>query len=294
MSSRIKKAIYRNGEIAKVFDLEEMNEELYEKISKHLYCPNPNCNARIQYVSGAKISPYYRTWKATIVDGDIKSQHIKDCQYSVEYEMAQKELQKKNSVKLALIDDNHIKRVLQRTYENTVTSSNSNRKNKYKGNEKRKSSTRKSKIGKKTIMSQAGLMSDGAKKTKRQPNIYKAHIDDLESSSYDTIKCVFGNVKNIIVDTKYPQIEFITKNNKNARILINEAFKVNYSAIYDNINVFKWYFEKQKNENLDVFCTCVGKITKDDYEISIIWENANGLRFDNKSYYEIVNEMHNL
>ena len=94
------------------------------------------------------------------------------------------------------------------------------------------------------------------------------------------------------IDGEYPYINFVTNDGRKARILFSEAFSVNSPAVYQNIRVYKSYIDLRNQEGNSPFVACIGKITKDNFEISIVLESSETINIDKKNFYKILREIY--
>lgn len=291
MALRILSAIYRNGSTEEEITISEMTKEKYEKIYKgYLFCPTEGCNAKIIYASGEKVTPYFKTSKAKQVDNKIINEHDENCIHYVEYDLQGRVIRRNNPELYYALSATHIKKVLKNTYDRQFNPDKFKKKGVNTTPKKKSPSNR----GKNSIIKskgQAGLSAtDGAIKSKgREPNIYRKSIEEVSINDYDSVQCIYGFIEDMILDNDYPYIIFKTNDNKKARILFSEAFAVNYPTQYDNVHVYKNYIDSQPKEN-PAFCSCVGKVLKDDFEYTILLEDYFALEINNKNYYQIIND----
>ena len=292
MRLRIFKAVFKGNDVKKVVGLSDITNSNYENIyNGHLFCPNPECNARIIFVSGNKRT-YFRTWRAKVIKGEIVNEHIEDCPYYVEHELEERAIRRTDPNLYYRLSADHIRRVLRNAYDRQLNPDKFKKKvEPLEGTTKRASS--KSRIDNSLQpRGRAGLGVDGAlDEAEKEPSIFRKSIDDVSEIDYSNIQCIYGSVEDIILDGQYPYITFLTKNNKNARVLFSEAFAVNNPAVFTNIKIYKQYIDFIKHGGGNPFICCIGKIIKDDYEVSIVIEDYRALDIDRKGYYEIVNQM---
>lgn len=295
MALRILSAIYRKNGIEKIITLSEITKEKYEKEYKgYLYCPNPDCTARIIFASGDKRT-YFRTWRIKLIDkNEIVDQHIPGCQYYVERELEERVIARNDPNLYYKLSSNHKRNVLRRAYDYEFNAEKF-KKTKNDDEKSHKRASSKSRIDR-TIQARgrAGLGSDGAVEgAEREPPVYRKQIDDISDADSDSVHCVTGYVNDLVYDNYY-YFTFVTRDGRNARILISEAFAVNNPTQYDNIGIYKKYIDFRKKNGIKPFVCCIGKITKDEYGISIIPEEYVDIELDRKGYYGILNEINNL
>lgn len=278
--------IRKDGKIEDI-ELSEMTDDLYKEVYGYLFCPNDKCSAKIIYASGKK-RIYFKTWTPKHINGVVQDQHIQDCPYFVDREKDEKLIRGTDPNNIYAISDRHIQNALHYTYDRQYNP---------KKFEKKINSNAESKTGKsiKTKIDPAlqkkgkpGLSSDGAnEEAEREPNIYRRSVDEIVLMDYNSVQCVHGFVEDMVLNDKYPYIKLNTKDGRTARILFSEAFRVNNEVQYNNAGLYKWYIDTLKSEGKEVFCCCVGKITKDDFEISIVIDKYVALNINDIGYYGI-------
>lgn len=294
MSSRIIEAVFRKDGAEKKVGLSDMKDGNYRNIyNGYLFCPEPNCNAQLRFVSGDKRT-YFRTKRVKIVGGKIIDEHIEDCPHSVKHEAKVRATRRRDSKLIVGLTAEHIKRVLHNVYNKQVEPERIKKKIKAQGETvKPKKPIPESRIDDSlSPLGKIGTHVDTSfERGKKQPPIYSKSINDISERDYLDVQCVYGLVKDMILDGPYPYIILQTKDNKKARIKFSEAFGVNNQAILENIIIYKEYIDLIKHDGLNPFVCCIGEITKDDYGISVVFEDHRALQINKKGYYDIVRLM---
>jgi hypothetical protein len=258
-----------------------------------LFCPNRECNARIVYASGEELK-YFRTWpwRAKGVNGEVVNEHIDGCPYIVEHELGEKQSRRTDPNALYQLSLEHVKRVLNNAYDAYKHPEKRNKPNSAEDAKKRPSTKSKVDSGLEP-RGQAGLVIDGAsEKAEKEPSVFRKNIDDISETDYGNMPCVVGPVAEMVIEGDHPYITFLTKDHRKARILFSEAFAVNSPEVFRNIGVYKNYIDSAINEGVTPTVCCIGKIVRDDYEVSVVFEDYHCLQIENKGYYQIVNEIH--
>lgn len=288
MALRILSAWFRKNGIEKKIDLSELTDEEYEKkYVGHLFCPNRNCNARIIFASGNQLK-YFRTHPARIDDGMVVNEHIDDCPYFVEHEIEERARRRKDPNILYSISQEHMRRVLKKAYERQVNPE------KFKkdpqppdGVKKRASSATRTDLSLQPA-GRAGLGIDGAVAgSEKEPSIYQKFIDDISDKDYLETQCIVGEVKDMVTGNDYTYINLNTKNNRKARILFSEAAAVNSPGM--KIGTFKDYIDFCNIEGQTPIICSIGRITKDEYEISVVIEDYHAILINGMGYYGLLN-----
>lgn len=282
--------------VTKRIRLEQMTKKQYEEEYRgYLFCPNPKCDAKVVYASGDIYPPYFKTSPASVKDGEIYNEHIDGCYYSVEHEIEEKERLRKDPSFLISLSPDHIGHILNDAFNKQFKKDGDGEEKKAGTDEKRKTpSSFTDKNSKTKTAGVAGLATDGAKEpTEREPNVYKRDIDSINERDYDTVLCVTGFAEEMNFTPKFGYINLRSKG-KRARIFFNEAFTVNNEAQYPSFGIFKRYFEQLRAKDEEVFCCCVGKITRDEYEVSVTPDYFNSFRMNNRNYYSLIRMFHDL
>jgi hypothetical protein len=281
----------RNG-VEKKVKLSDVTERDYqEKYRGHLFCPNSNCGAKIIFASGAFLK-YFRTFPVKTEEGKIISQHVADCDYSVEHEMEERVRRRRDPELRIAISSEHILRTLKRAHEKLVNPQKTEKgKDKEVSGTKQKRPSEKSKVSSDLPASGVpGTISNGASElTGREPSIYHRSVNDLSEHDYYYMRAVDGYIQDMILGDEYTYINLRRNDNKKARVLFSEAFAVNSPGI--NNTIYKKYIDLCKEQG-EVPLVCIGDITRDDYEISIVIDSFEALMINGKRYYGIVNELH--
>lgn len=294
MSTRILKVIVRKDGIEKEVRLSEITSELYEKEYKgNLFCPNPVCAARIEYVSGNVRTPYFRTKKSKIIDGAVFDEHIKDCPYYVEHESEERRRSRNDPSVYYRLSPEHKRSVLRNAYDREFRPEKFNRKTGNEDGASKKRASFRSKIDNSSLArGRAGLGIDGANEGEgREPSVFSKKIDEISDFDINNVHCVTGYVEDMQFDGPFPFFVLLRKDGQRARILFSEAFAVNNPVQYENLRIYKTYIDQYKNIGSKTFVCCIGKIIKDDFGISLIPEEYQDIDFDRKGYYQILREV---
>ncbi len=253
MSLSIRQATIRKADPIEIIALENMTKELYHVIQNYLYCPNLQCNARIEYASGDKRT-FFRT-KRSIVNGEnIIEQHITDCPYSVEHEDELTRRKKYDPSIYVGISDKHIDDALSRAYKKHIDPNYGKKKN--IGDNTTKSRSRQSKQDDSSgIRGKASLtvaIEDNEKKPK-EPSIFHRNINDINEKDYGTVRTVSGEMIDFIITDKYKYITVKMDDGRSGRMYFGELFQVNNEVQYRQIDAYKSYLDKQKQGGKNVF-----------------------------------------
>ncbi|MDO0823318.1 hypothetical protein [Desulfosporosinus nitroreducens] len=294
MPRRIINAIYREGETEEIVLLSQMNESVYQnKYKGFLFCPNKECKARIVFATGEKRT-YFRTWKSKVVNEEIMDEHIEDCPYFVEHNLVDKPLRRRDESLLYKLSSDHINRVLKKSFDRQFNPSKLQNRGKSKDGEKGASSRVRSER-RQVPQGSAGLGSDGAlDKAEREPSVFTKSVDDIIEADYGTVQCVDGFADKLIFGNDYPYILLTTKNDKKARIVFTEAFAANNDAQYKNLVVYEKYIDYLSENEPKPFCSCIGKVTKDNFGVTVNIEDYIALRINNKNYYQIIRDINKI
>lgn len=278
-------ATIRHGEKIEHIDLEHMTKDLFYKVQDNLYCPNPECNARIEYASGPKRT-FFRT-KRSIVNGEeIQDQHISSCPYFVEHDKNLRNRAKYAPDLYSSISEKHMKQSLVRAHKKYVDPEYGK-----KGeisNAKRKSKSTQSKQDKNLLRGKATLVvtANEVDKKEREASIFKRDINDITEIDYGQARIVIGEFEEFVIKDDYKYIKLKLKDNRKGRIYFGERFRVENRTQYEQIDNYKLYFEWKKGKTIII--SCFGEITKDDFDISVVMNSYKGILIDLKSHYEML------
>lgn len=288
MSLSIKQASVRKDGHIQMIELSAMTDAIYQEVEEHLYCPNLECNARIEFASGKKLT-YFRTKRSVVMNEEIIEQHIENCPYFVEHD---KELAKRKKYDPNLyvgISDKHLNDALSRAYKKHVDPDYGKKTNIGGNNTKSKSHQSKDDDGA-TIRGKASLLVpvDENQENKKEPALFQKNINEITDVDYNTVKTVSGEMLDFVIKDNYKYITLKMVNGKKGRIFFGEYFKEHNDVQYEQIDNYKKYIDYQKKIGKDVFVACVGEIIKDDFDISVVMNKYKGIQIDNKKHYQIL------
>lgn len=289
--------IRENGKIIDTIHITQMTKDKFAQIGEKLYCPNPNCNARIEFASGDKLT-YFRTKRINHTVDNKDEQHIKGCPYGVEYDKNGKRKVKSSEELLVNITKKHMADCLELAFKRHIDP-DYGKKNHYKiknGNSE-KSKSHKTDDSKEPIKSGKPSISNGVfitdEEKVRQPPIYQRTFDNLEQKDIDKIFAVNGIIDSIECENKYILIRCKTSDNKRAGIYIGEYFKANNEAQYEQIPNYVRYLEKQRLKGKEVFVACLGDVRNDSelFDIYVVIHGYEYIRLDNLGHFDILRNL---
>lgn len=290
MSLSILSATIRNNGTIELINLQDMTKELFRKYREVLYCPNRDCNARIEFASGPKRT-YFRT-KRSIVDGtEIIEQHNPDCIYAVEHDNQLGTRGRYDPSILVSISEKHMNDVLKRAYRKyrNRDKDEDDQGNVSKGHTKSKSTQSKKDDnvitrGRPTF----SILGEDEANPNKQPPLFQRNINEITERDYGQIRTVNGIMEDFVVESNYKYITLKTADGRKGRVLFGEIFNRENNAQYTQIDVYKNYFIEQSKKGNEVFVVCLGEVTRDDYDVSVVMYNYRGINIDGKSHYEIL------
>ena len=278
----------KNG-VENSINLSSLTEEEYqEKYRGYLFCPNPNCTARVIFAYSDLVKKHFRTYPVRSKEKTIISQHIPGCEYSVEHELKEQERRRRDPKYKIAISSNHMRDKLKRVHDDLVNLSKAKRgKEKLVKSPKRPSS--KSKVSSGRPAGVAGITSNGAiEGNDREPSVYHRSVNVLDDRDYFYTRAVDGYVDTMVLGEDYTYINLRRNDTKKARVLFSEAFKVNSPGV--DVSLYKNYIDICRKRG-NALLVCIGDVRKDDYEISIVIDSWEALMINGKRYYEMVNEL---
>lgn len=285
--------IRKNGEIREI-TIDEINKEYYNDNSEFLFCANRNCNAKIGYSEGPE-RRFFHTMPPHKNGNEITEQHITNCPYEifrkksnssgvggdgttpVGITLEQRARALETGYRKALDPEYGKKKNSSKSKKNVVTKKDPDDKDEVKG----KPTTRIVKTD------------DEGKKT-RAKSLFQRDINEVGDSDYNQIRTVHGIMSSYAIGDNFKSITFYTHKGIKARVFFGEFFKVNYESQYNQIDYYFEYFDRAKAKGEDVIVVCIGDITKDDYDISIVVSDYHDISLNHKKHYEIFNIINGL
>ncbi len=276
----------KNDEIREI-PLDEMTKEFFAENHEHIFCPNPECDANIEYCSGDKLT-FYRS-KRSIVNGvEIIDQHIEGCRYGIDHDgVFEPRAQYDASIQVGL-SEKHLKNSLMRAFKKH----NDPEFGKPKNRPKSKSKTRTS-IGLdngETIVKgkiNVGII-DNDETSKREPTLFQRNINDIGPRDYGEVRTVFGKILSMNKANGYFAIELDMEQGRKGRVYFGEQFRVLNEVQYSQLDAYKTYFEMKDNKVHEMYGSFVGEIVKDEYDVSVYVSQHLGVCIDEKYHYDIL------
>lgn len=280
----------KNG-VEKRINLSDLTETEYqEKYRGYLFCPNPNCNAKVIFAYSELVKKHFRTHRPVrSQEGTIISQHIPDCEYSVEHELAEQERRRRDPNYKIAISSKHLRDKLKSVHNDLVNPKRSKKEKETLGTSPKRPSSKSKVNSERPATGVAGITSNGAVEgTGREPSVYHRSVNALNDRDYFYTRAVDGYINDMVFGADYAYINLRRNDYKKARVLFSEAFRVNSPGV-DTL-LYKNYIDINKKKG-NILLVCIGDVRKDDYEISIVIDSWEALMIDGRRYYEMVNEM---
>lgn len=289
MFSRMMSARFIKDGVEKKINLSDLTETEYqEKYRGYLFCPNPNCNARVIFVYSDLVKKHFKTYPVRSKEEAIISQHITGCEYSVEHELAEQERRRRDPNYKIAISSKHMRDKLKSVHDDLVNPRKSKKEKETLGTSPKRPSS-KSKVTSERPSGVAGITSNGAVEgTGREPSVYHRSVNALGDRDYFYTRAVDGHIDAMVFGEDYTYINLRRNDNKKARVLFSEAFKVNSPGV--DVSLYKNYIDICQKKS-SALLVCIGDVRKDDYEISIVIDSWEALMIDGKRYYEMANEL---
>jgi hypothetical protein len=280
----------KNG-VEKRIDLSDLTETEYqEKYRGYLFCPNSNCNAKVIFAYSELVKKHFRTNRSVrSQEGMIISQHIPDCEYSVEHVLAEQERRKRDPNLKIAISSKHMRDKLKSVHNDLVNPQKTKKEKETLGKSPKRPSSKSKVNSERPATGVAGIMSNGAVEgSGREPSVYHRSVNALNDRDYFYTRAVDGYINDMVFGADYAYINLGRNDHKKARVLFSEAFRVNSPGV-DTL-LYKNYIDINKKKG-NVLLVCIGDVRKDDYEISIVIDSWAALMIDGRRYYEMVNEL---
>ena len=283
----------KDGSKARQIALEEMTKVFFKANKELLYCPNPLCNAKIEYCEGPD-RVFFRTKRSKINGEEIIEQHIDDCPFGIEH-------QSDNGPKVIydpnigfLISDSHVLESMKRAYNQYVNSAGE-KGDKEKGakgkGKKRNNEVTINTKSEDVVVKGKGVLGkqDNAEKAPREPNLYQRFIDEISKKDFDNPRLVKGVVCEINYETNSITITLNTADGRTARMHFSEDFKVNNESQFIQMSAYKRYFDFKKSNKQETFIICAGDVKNDSYDVSVQVRSYKHIFIDGMTHYELIN-----
>lgn len=268
--------------------LDQMTKKFYAENQEFIFCPNPSCEANIEYCSG-KERTFYRS-KRSIVEGvEIIDQHIEGCRYGIDHEgVFAPRPQYDPSIQVGL-SEKHLKDSLMRAFKKHKDPEFGKPKNSSKGGRKSRSNIGLNN-GETVIKGKINLSSinDNDETVKREPSLFQRNINDIGPRDFGEVRTVFGKIQNMEREEGYFTIKLEMDNGKSGRVFFGEQFRVLNAVQFPQLDAYKTYFELLKRKNDEIYGSFVGEIVKDDYDVSVYVSQHLGVCIDEKYHYDIL------
>lgn len=276
----------KNG--VRIISLEEMTKDFYLEHQQDIYCPNPECDANIEYCSGKRLT-YFRS-KKSIVDGEqVIEQHIEGCEYGIEHDSSHEPRTKYDSSIVVGLTEKHLKNSLLRAFKkhndpefgkpskNTSDRANKKSKSKIKNNQT---------IIKGKISLTATTDEDEIKN--RAPSLFQRDINDIGPRDFNEVRTVFGQIVEARKENNYFYLEIKMKNGKKGRIYFGEQYRVLNEVQYGQLGFYEDYLSIRKKSSEEIYGSFVGEIKKDEYDVSVYVSRYDSVCIDEKFHYDIL------
>lgn len=294
MSLKITEALFLKNGFSKIVTPDDMDRESYNKIYKgFLFCPFPNCAAKLIYVDGEIQISHFRTKKRRKNGVSVlkRNEHIKECPNSISYKESEKARRRNDPEYKYNISDDHISTVLNRAYKlyknvkpsmSNSSSKQSNR-NKYM---KQKIDYSLQPVGLPALFDEGEELTNG-----REPKIPVRLVENITEKDYIQVRCIIGEVHSFYLDNNYAYINLTIKNRKRVKIHFNEGFIANNRAQFELFHYVKAYVEILKEDGEEIICCCIGEIYQADSGLNVRPDRYSAFSINNKKFYAIVHEL---
>jgi hypothetical protein len=290
-AERIEYVWLKDGTRASQIALETMTKVFFKANKELIYCPNPLCNANIEYCEGPN-RVFFRTKRSKINGEEIIEQHIEDCPFGIEH-------QSDNGPKVIydpnigfLISDNHVLESMKRAYNQYVENGKGDKEkgNKGKG-KKRNNEVNINTKSEDVVVKGKGVLGkqDNAEKAPREPNLYQRFIDDISKKDFGNPRLVKGVVSGINYELNSITITLNTADGRTARMHFSEDFKVNNESQFIQMGAYKRFFDFKNLNKQEAFIICAGDVTNDNYDISVQVRSYTHIFIDGMTHNELIN-----
>jgi hypothetical protein len=268
-----------------------MTREFFEDNRDYLFCPNSECNAKIEYCSGNKRT-FFRTAKAIVNGEEVIERHIEHCSYGLDHDQTSSPHIIYDPSLEVEISDKHLHDSLKRAFKKHKDPEfgKKNPSDKSKGVKSNRKSNDIEVRGKATISSSTNT---AEATSTREPRINQRNVDDIKPRDYGEVVTVFGKIIAVHEFDNYYSLELETKDNKKARVFFGEQYKVNNAVQYEQLIYYKPFVESFFNNGVDCYGSFTGQIvneTDKGYEISVYISKYQAICIQENFHYQIYNQ----
>lgn len=278
-----------HGRVKRI-ELEDMTKSFFRENRENIFCPNELCNAKIEYCEGNKRT-FFRTKRSRVEGEYVYEEHVEGCPYGIDHNLGHKPKTIYDPNIGYLIDDNHIKKSLERAFRQHKDPEYGKSKKRSKKRAKEPSNI--STVKEEVITRGKGVIgvneenSTGTENT-RQPYLYQRFIDDIGEKDFDNSRLVKGNIIGFVYEDSYISILLETSTNLRARIFFSEQYRVDNPQPYEQIKYYEKYYNEQLALNQKVFIACAGDVKKDNFDISVNVRSYKHINIDGKEHFELL------
>ncbi len=281
---------FRKDGVKEEISLENMTKQFYNQYREFIFCPNPDCDAKIEFAEGPK-RKFLRTKKSIVNGEEIIEQHDENCLYAIMHDRTLGSRRRYDASILVGISDKHRDRALRRAFRKLKDPDFGKRENQA-ASERRKS--KRSKVdeelplrGKLSLITP---VNDDGKSPKESP-LFQRNINEIGESDFGEVRTVSGFMADFVEEENYKYIILENDIEKNARVFFGEYFRANNNEVqYGQLKFYKQYFEEKKQNGEEVAVACIGEIKKDDYDISVVINNYKDIYIDELTHYQLISK----
>lgn len=300
VSIKITEAVYRKkntdgSELVLYLNPSDLDKESYETIYRnHLYCPHPNCRAKLIFISGNVQVNHFRTWRKSETE-PLKGLHIEGCPNGIEQEESEKSRRRRDPSYKYNISDEHMSSVLSRAYRAFLQKQGTFGPSMGEGAVKTDGVRNGRMID--TTLSPSGssaLFGEGEDVTEgREPPIPVRKIENVDEKDIGQVRCVVGEVLKFYWDgkKKYAYINLKIKNNKKVKVHFNERFEANNRPQFRLFGFLEDYIKHLETNNTSIICCCIGELNMNKSGIDVRPDRYSAFSINNKKLYAIVHEV---
>ncbi|PEM33026.1 hypothetical protein CN617_00505 [Bacillus wiedmannii] len=262
-------AIYIDGEEKREYKKSEIDTSLYNNHLKgKLYCPTPNCQARLIFNSGLR--SYLKTWN--------NDNHIEGCIHGFDRVKGRIGVDTSHFINVELSSERK-KRALKEAFAMYTMTEEEKEKRQNKKTKKKNTPTtvtKQTKPASKVVMAGGVDEATSLQVGVRGPNLSKRTVDMLKEKDTGQTRLLIGIIKDVILDTQGTATIIVVENNMQVCVRFEEAFREgspNYLGLFHHI---KTYISTAKN----VVFTGIGEIRKQEENDYFDFSIFNGRDFE--------------
>ena len=263
-----------NGLLVKEYKRNELTAQLYSSLSGELYCPTPNCNARVIYKSGNKAC--IRTWS--------NDDHIEGCVHEFERVRGRVGVDTTRFINVELSAERKKRALREALAEFKMTEEEKELRSKKRAERKNNPTTieKRSQPSSNLVLINGDAVAGEGTIGVRGPNLPKRTPSMLKENDRGKPRLVMGLIEDVIISGTSAEI-IVVNDKTEVHVKFEEVFFVNspnYSGLFHHI-------KRYISEEIEIVFTGIGEVrvshSGDFFELSVFYGEdfeMNGITLD--------------